>query len=137
VNKISLKTDNDNIENGEYDNTDNNTNSVIDASDIVNGNYVNGDNVKVDDEWYDDDDDDDDNNDNGEYSQRPVGYDFDDIDGDENDNVLDQEAMTSFIQQLFTLQKKNLQKKRENRLIPSLNKFLKYDIDEKGSNITP
>ena len=35
-----------------------------------------------------------------------VGYDFDDIDGDENDNVLDQEAMTSFIQQLFTLQKK-------------------------------
>lgn len=130
--QISNEIDNDNIENGEYDNTDNNTNSVIDASDIVNGDNVNGD-----DEWYDDDDDNDDNNDNGEYSQRPVGYDFDDIDGDENDNVLDQEAMTSFIQQLFTLQKKNLQKKRESRLIPSLNKFLKYDIDEKGSNITP
>ena len=145
-NNVNTENDNNNDENKQISNTpeiDNNNIEYIDENDnsayendIVDGSdIVNDDNARDDDndEWYEDVDDD---VDSGQYS-RPVGYDAEDIADDENENTLDQEAITTFIQQLFTLQKKNIQKKRESRLIPSLNKFLRYDIDEKGANITP
>ncbi|CAB3977068.1 Hypothetical predicted protein [Paramuricea clavata] len=74
-------------------------------------------------EGYDDDNNN--NNDNG----------CDEIVGGEN-NELDEEAINSFILQLFQL-KKNLMKKRENRIIPSVNKYLKLDFEEKGEQLTP
>ena len=65
------------------------------------------------------------------------GYDDDDEGVEENNNELDEEAINSFILQLFQLKKNNLLKKRESKLIPSVNKYLKLDFVEKGEKITP
>ncbi|CAB3987890.1 Hypothetical predicted protein [Paramuricea clavata] len=139
------------------ENTDDNI-QTENTSEIKNPEYIKGDTNENneqpnDDEYeygdilYGDDDDEyeyttceNDINNNGQYSQPPIGYDDDDDNDDENitgENTLDEEALNSFIAQLFDLKKKNVQKKRESRLIPSINRFLNYDIDEKGNNLTP
>ncbi|CAB4006574.1 Hypothetical predicted protein [Paramuricea clavata] len=56
---------------------------------------------------------------------------------EENTNELDEEAINVFILQLFQLKKQNLLKKKESKLIPSVNKFLKLDFEQKGEQITP
>ena len=78
-----------------------------------------------------------------EYAHAPVivdegpeGYDDDDDEGEKNTNELDEEAINAFIVQLFQLKKNTLLKKKESKLIPSVNKFLKLDFEQKGEQIT-
>ena len=58
-------------------------------------------------------------------------------DYEENNNELDEEAINSFITQLFELKRNNLKKKREGKVIPSVKKYLKLDFEGKGENLTP
>ncbi|CAB4013702.1 Hypothetical predicted protein, partial [Paramuricea clavata] len=60
-----------------------------------------------------------------------------DDDNDDNADELDEEALRTFMLHLFQLQKQNISKKKESRLIPSVTKFLKLDLEQKGKQITP
>ena len=63
--------------------------------------------------------------------------DDDDDDDDANPEGLDEQTIRTFLEQLIHLQNQTILKKKENRLIPSVNNFLKLDLEQKGEQISP
>ena len=61
----------------------------------------------------------------------------DDDDDDANPEGLDEQTIRTFLEQLIHLQNQTILKKKENRLIPSVNHFFKLDLEQKGEQISP